>query len=184
MEAMLRAHDVLALLHFCRASTLSYGYSRWERVENGPKFETAIRYARPRQTREIARTNKRDRPLVARAPLPRPICSRMRGEHGFGGSVDSECVLRRCQTLHDSILIAPPAGGAATRQPPRLFAAGARLSAVGCLGLQAERREFQSGTGHLIETKEPPRSPNQPCHHTLLASRLCEQSNAALTKKM
>ena len=29
-----------------------------ERVENGPKFETAIRYARPRQTREIARLSR------------------------------------------------------------------------------------------------------------------------------
>jgi hypothetical protein len=29
-----------------------------ERVEKGPKFETAIRYARPRQTREIARLSR------------------------------------------------------------------------------------------------------------------------------
>jgi hypothetical protein len=57
-----------------------------------------------------------------------------------------------------------------------------RMSA--CSGLEAERTVLQSGTGRLVEAEEPPRSPNQPCHHTLLASRLCEQSNAALTKKM
>jgi hypothetical protein len=51
-------------------------------------------------------------------------------------------------------------------------------------GLEAERTVLQSGTGRLVEAEEPPRSPNQPRHHTLLASRLCEQSNAALTKKM
>jgi hypothetical protein len=45
--------------------------------------------------------------VKARAPLPRPIRSRMRGEHGFGGSVDSECVLSaECQTSHDLILVA------------------------------------------------------------------------------
>jgi hypothetical protein len=54
-----------------------------------------------------------------------------------------------------------------------------RISA--CSGLEAERRVLQSGTGRLVDTEEPLRSPNQPCHHTLLASRLCEQSNAALT---
>jgi hypothetical protein len=53
-----------------------------------------------------------------------------------------------------------------------------RMSA--CSGLEAERTVLQSGTGRLVEAEEPPRSPNQPCHHTLLASRLCEQSNAAL----
>jgi hypothetical protein len=47
-----------------------------------------------------------------------------------------------------------------------------RRAARVCDPLEAERREFQSGTGSCLATKEPPRSPNQPCHHTLLAFRL------------
>jgi hypothetical protein len=59
------------------------------------------------------------------------------------------------------------------------------------VGLEAESRVFQSGTGHLVETKEPPRSSNQPCHHILLAfrlrdtqySRCCAHDVMQITKK-
>ena len=54
---------------------------------------SAVPPSSPRRATNLARTRNGSVKVKARAPLPRPICSRMRGERGLGGSVDSECVL-------------------------------------------------------------------------------------------
>jgi hypothetical protein len=67
---------------------------------------SAVPPSSQRRATNLARTRSGSVKVKTRAPLPRPIRSRMRGEHGFGGSVDSECVLSaECQTSHLSDLV-------------------------------------------------------------------------------
>ena len=68
-----------------------------ERVENGPKYETAIRYARPRQTREIARLSRLVEELQSQVARFAFRSCLVCGEPFRAGRADASTCSARCQ---------------------------------------------------------------------------------------
>src|SRR5580692_10012805 len=69
-----------------------------ERVENGPKFEPAIRYARPRQTREIARLSRLVEELQSQVARFVFRSSLVCGKPFRAGRADASTCSARCRT--------------------------------------------------------------------------------------
>ena len=69
-----------------------------ERVENGPKFETAIRYARPRQTREIARLSRLVEELQSQVARFAFRSCLVCGKPFRAGRADASTCSARCRT--------------------------------------------------------------------------------------
>ena len=69
-----------------------------ERVENGPKYETAIRYARPRQTREIARLSRLVEELQSQVARFAFRSCLVCGKPFRAGRADASTCSARCRT--------------------------------------------------------------------------------------
>ena len=69
-----------------------------ERVENGPKLETAIRYARPRQTREIARLSRLVEELQSQVARFAFRSCLVCGKPFRAGRADASTCSARCRT--------------------------------------------------------------------------------------
>ena len=69
-----------------------------ERVENGPKFETGIRYARPRQTREIARLSRLVEELQSQVARFAFRSCLVCGKPFRAGRADASTCSARCRT--------------------------------------------------------------------------------------